>query len=66
MASGYFDIWLAADFGIYAVGVAFAAVATRSGLFSRAVPLLLGASFIESRTDCRAYTRAVQWIPTRD
>jgi predicted metal-binding membrane protein len=46
MASGYFAIWLAAGFGIYALGVAFAAVATRSELFSRAVPLLLGASLI--------------------
>ena len=46
MASGYFAIWLAAGVGIYALGVAFAAVAMRSELFSRAVPLLSGASLI--------------------
>jgi len=46
MASGYFAIWLAAGIGIYALGVAFAALAVRSELFSRAVPLLLGASLI--------------------
>src|SRR5213594_3226963 len=37
MASGYFAIWLAAGIGVYALGVAFAAVAMRSELFSRAV-----------------------------
>ena len=46
MASGYFAIWLAAGAGVYALGVAFAAVAMRSELFSRAVPWLLGASLI--------------------
>ena len=46
MTSGYFAIWLAAGVGIYALGVAFAAVAMRSELFSRAVPLLSGASLI--------------------
>jgi len=46
MASGYFTIWLAAGVGIYALGVAFATVAMRSELFSRAVPLLLAASLI--------------------
>ena len=46
MTSGYFAIWLAAGVGIYALGVAFATVAMRSELFSRAVPLLLGASLI--------------------
>jgi predicted metal-binding membrane protein len=46
MASGYFAIWLAAGIGIYALGLAFAAAATRSESFSRAVPLLLGASLI--------------------
>src|SRR2546427_2118915 len=46
MASGYFAIWLAAGVGIYALGVAFAPVAMRSELFSRAVPLLSGASLI--------------------
>jgi predicted metal-binding membrane protein len=46
MVSGYFVIWLAAGVGVYALGVAFAAVAMRSELFSRAVPLLLGASLI--------------------
>ena len=46
MASGYFAMWLAAGVGIYALGVAFAAVAMRSELFSRAVPLLSGASLI--------------------
>ena len=45
-ASGYFAIWLAAGVGIYAFGVAFAAVAIRSESFSRAVPLLSGASLI--------------------
>lgn len=46
MASGYFAIRLAAGVGIYALGVAFATVAMRSELFSRAVPLLSGASLI--------------------
>src|SRR5881396_788138 len=46
MTSGYFAIWLAAGVGIYALGVAFAAVAMRSELFSRAVPLLAGASLM--------------------
>ena len=46
MMSGYFAIWLAAGVGIYALGVAFATVAMRSELFSRTVPLLLGASLI--------------------
>jgi predicted metal-binding membrane protein len=46
MAFGYFAIWLAAGVGIYALGVAFAAVAMRSELFSRAVPWLLGAGLI--------------------
>jgi len=46
MASGYFAIWLAAGVGIYAFGVELATVAMWSGLFSHAVPLLLGASLI--------------------
>jgi len=46
MASGYFAVWLAAGVGIYAFGVAFAAVAARSESFSRAVPLLLSALLI--------------------
>ena len=46
IASGYFAIWLAAGVGIYSLGAAFAVVATRSELFSRAVPWLLGASLI--------------------
>jgi predicted metal-binding membrane protein len=46
MASGYFAIWLAAGVGIYALGTAFAAVAMRLELFSRAVPWLLCASLI--------------------
>jgi len=46
MASGYFAIWLAAGVGIYALGVAFATVAMRSELFSRAVPWLLAASLV--------------------
>src|SRR5580765_6952507 len=46
LASGYFAIWLAAGVGIYVLGVAFAAVAMRSELFSRAVPFLSGASLI--------------------
>ena len=46
MASGYFAIWLAADVGIYALGVGFATVAMQSELFSRAVPWLLGAWLI--------------------
>jgi predicted metal-binding membrane protein len=46
MASAYFAVWLAAGVGIYALGVAFAAVAMRSELFDRAVPLLSGASLI--------------------
>jgi predicted metal-binding membrane protein len=46
MASGYFTIWLAAGVGIYVLGVALATAAMRSELFSRAVPLLSGASLI--------------------
>jgi predicted metal-binding membrane protein len=46
MASGYFAIWLAAGVAVYALGVAFAAVAMRSESFSRAVPLVVGASLI--------------------
>jgi len=46
MAFGYFAIWLAAGVGIYAFGLAFAAVAMRSETFSRAVPLLLSALLI--------------------
>jgi predicted metal-binding membrane protein len=46
LASGYFAIWLAAGVGIYALGMVFATVAMRSELFSRAVPLLSGASLI--------------------
>jgi len=46
MSSGYFAIWLATGVGIYAFGVAFATVAMRSELFSRAVPFLSGASLI--------------------
>jgi predicted metal-binding membrane protein len=47
-AFGYFVIWLAAGVGVYGFGVAFAAVAIRSELFSRAVPWLLGASLISA------------------
>ena len=46
MASGYFAIWLAAGVGVYALGVAFAAIAMRSEVFGRAVPWLLAASLI--------------------
>jgi predicted metal-binding membrane protein len=46
MASGYFAIWLAAGVGVYALGLAFAAAAMHSDLFSRAVPLLTGAILI--------------------
>ena len=35
MTSGYFAIWLTAGVEIYALGVAFAAVAMRSELFGR-------------------------------
>jgi predicted metal-binding membrane protein len=46
MAVGYFVIWLAAGVGIYALGVAFAAIAMRVESFSRAVPWFMGASLI--------------------
>ncbi|HKQ38833.1 MAG TPA: DUF2182 domain-containing protein [Verrucomicrobiae bacterium] len=46
MAAGYFAMWLAAGLAIYAVAVAFAAIAIESEGFSRAVPALLGASLI--------------------
>jgi predicted metal-binding membrane protein len=46
VASGYFTIWAAAGVGIYAFGVAFAAVAMRSESVSRSVPLLLSAMLI--------------------
>jgi predicted metal-binding membrane protein len=50
MAFGYFAIWAAAGVGIYAFGVAFAAVAMRSELVSRAVPLLLSTLLIAAGT----------------
>jgi predicted metal-binding membrane protein len=59
MASGYFTIWLAAGVGIYALGVAFATVVMHSELFSRAVPLLLGASLIVAGT-----TQFTRWKMT--
>jgi predicted metal-binding membrane protein len=46
IASGYFAIWLAAGVGIYVLGVAFATAAMRSELFSRAVPLISGATLL--------------------
>jgi len=46
MAAGYFAIWLAVGAVIYALGIAFAATAMRSEVFSRAVPLLSGASLV--------------------
>jgi len=46
MATGYFAVWLATGTGIYALGVAFAAAAMRWEVFSRAVPVLSGASLI--------------------
>jgi predicted metal-binding membrane protein len=46
MASGYFAMWVAAGVGIYVVGVVFAAIATRSEAFSRAVPVLSGAALL--------------------
>jgi predicted metal-binding membrane protein len=46
MASGYFAIWFAAGVGIYALGMASAAVAMRLEFFSRAVPWVLSASLI--------------------
>src|SRR5262245_25918511 len=50
MASGYFAIWLAAGVGVYALGVAFAALAMRSEWFSAAVPLLSGALLLAAGT----------------
>src|SRR5215510_12520603 len=46
MATGYFAVWLAVGVGIYALGVAFAAAAMQREGFSRAVPVLSGASLI--------------------
>jgi predicted metal-binding membrane protein len=46
MASGYFAIWLAAGVGVYMLGMAFAAVAMQSELFSYVVPLLSSALLI--------------------
>ena len=46
MATGYFAVWVASGTGIYALGVAFAAAAMRWEVFSRAVPVLSGASLI--------------------
>jgi len=46
MATGYFAAWMALGVGIYALGVAFAAAAMRWEVFSRAVPVLSGASLI--------------------
>ncbi len=46
MASGYFAIWLAVGVAVYALGVALAALAMRSALFSRAVPWLSGALLV--------------------
>ncbi len=48
MTLGYFTIWLVAGIGIYAIGMAFAAVAMRSDLFSRSIPLLSGLLLIIS------------------
>jgi predicted metal-binding membrane protein len=46
VASGYFTVWLAVGAGIYGFGIAFATAATRWESFSRAVPVLSGASLI--------------------
>jgi predicted metal-binding membrane protein len=46
MAIGYFAIWLALGMGIYAIGVPMAAAAMRWEDFSRAVPVLSGASMV--------------------
>jgi predicted metal-binding membrane protein len=46
VASGYFAVWLAAGAAIYALGIGFAAAAMRWDSFSRAVPVLSGASLI--------------------
>lgn len=46
MAAGYFAIWLTFGVGIYALGVAFGAVAMRWEIFSRAVPVLSGAALM--------------------
>ena len=46
MAAGYFAVWVAAGVGIYALGVAFAATATRWEVLGRAVPFLSGAALI--------------------
>ena len=46
MATGYFAVWVAAGVGIYALGVAFAATATRWEVLGRAVPFLSGAALI--------------------
>jgi len=46
LASGYFAIWLAAGAAVYALGIAFAATATRWESFSRAVPVLSGVALI--------------------
>ena len=46
MATGYFAVWVASGTGIYALGVAFAAEAMHWEVFSRAVPVLSGASLI--------------------
>lgn len=46
VATGYFAIWVAAGVGVYAVGLAFAAIAMRSDSFSRFVPLLTAAVLI--------------------
>jgi predicted metal-binding membrane protein len=46
MATGYFLVWAALGVGIYALGVAFAAVAMRWESFSRVVPALSGVALI--------------------
>jgi predicted metal-binding membrane protein len=46
MACGYFAVWLAAGVGIYVIGVEFASATMRSDMFSRAAPLLSGASLM--------------------
>src|SRR5215468_8384895 len=46
MAGGYFAVWLAAGVGIYALGLAVAAAATRWENFSHAVPVLSSAALI--------------------
>jgi predicted metal-binding membrane protein len=78
MVAGYFAVWAIAGVGIYALGVVFAAAATRWENFSHAVPVLAGASLIAAGAfqftpwkmtgllGCRSSSGCVRFCPERE